>query len=250
MIDKTHLNSPKPHPIPVQTTPTSVYAFPSPSALSLISIQSNWPFLSPTTSPKLVQWFLVMLTLSNFIFCPIGPRPLPNALGSFPVPSLMLPDWYLALTTSPKPYRPSPVFLTYADLPEPISTLIVCYLNTSGSLFHVYSVYGNSDQAYLILSDTSWLPQVLSRFPWLNSLPIKCYCNSCISKTAFLGYRHHRPHDSWTDLYSLYKLINSVQLCRCLTTNILATLLLHIFGNQHYTTNTIQHLIVDTTHCW
>ena len=60
-------------------------------------------------------------------------------------------------------------------------------------------------------------------------------CTHCIRKTAFLGYRHHRPHDLWTDLYSLYKLINSVQLCRCLTTNILATLLLHVFGNSHYT---------------
>ena len=94
--------------------------FSSPSALSPISIWSNRPFLSPTTSPKPVWHFSVMLTLSDLIFCPISPRPLPNALCSFPAPSLMLPNWYLAQTTSPKPYRPSPVIPTYADLPKPI----------------------------------------------------------------------------------------------------------------------------------
>ena len=95
----------------------------NPCTLSLISIQSNQPFLTPTTSPKPVQHFLVMLTPSDLIFCSIGPRPLPNASGSFPAPSPTLSDWYLARTTSPKPYRPSPVFLTYADLSKPISLL-------------------------------------------------------------------------------------------------------------------------------
>ncbi|KIM65628.1 hypothetical protein SCLCIDRAFT_22528 [Scleroderma citrinum Foug A] len=62
-----------------------------------------------------------MLTLSDLVFCPIGPRSLPHALGSFPAPSPMLSNQYLARTTSLKPYGPSPVFLTYANLPEPVS---------------------------------------------------------------------------------------------------------------------------------
>ena len=95
----------------------------NPCTLSPISIWPNRPFPSPTTSPRPVQQFLVMLTLSNLIFCTTSPRPLPNASGSFPEPSPMLSDWYLARTTSLKPYRPSPVILTYADLPKPISLL-------------------------------------------------------------------------------------------------------------------------------
>ena len=103
--------------------PKSPAMSPDPCMLSPISIQSNQPFLTPTTSPKPVRCFLVMLTLSNLIFCPISPRPLPNASGSFPESSLTLPDQYLARTTSPKPYRPSPIFLTYANLSKPISLL-------------------------------------------------------------------------------------------------------------------------------
>ena len=64
--------------------PEPSVASPSPSELSLISIRSNQPFPSLRTSGKPVWWFLVMLTLSDLIFCPIGPRPLPNASGSFP----------------------------------------------------------------------------------------------------------------------------------------------------------------------
>ena len=48
-----------------------------------------------------------------------------------------------------------------------------------------------------------------------------------ISKTALLGYRHYRPHDLCTGLYSLYRPINSVQLCKFLTTDTIATPLLH-----------------------
>ena len=63
----------------------------NPCILSPISIQSNQPFLTPTTSPKPIQHFSVMLILSNLIFCPISPRPLPNASGSFPAPSRHYP---------------------------------------------------------------------------------------------------------------------------------------------------------------
>ena len=92
--------------------PKSPAMSPDPCMLSPISIQSNRPFPTPTTSPKPVQHFSVMLTLSNLIFCHIGPRPLPNASGNFPVPSLMLLNQYLAWTTSLKPYRPSWPMLT------------------------------------------------------------------------------------------------------------------------------------------
>ena len=96
---------------------------PNPCMLSPISIQSNQPLLSPTTSPKPVWQFSVMLTLSNLILCPIGLQPLSNASGSFPAPSPTLSDWYLAQKTSLKPYGPSPVIPTYADLPRPILLL-------------------------------------------------------------------------------------------------------------------------------
>ena len=151
---------------------------PSPSVLSLISIWPDQPFLTPTTSPKPVWWFLVMLTLSILVLCPIGLQPLPNALGSFPAPFPTLSDWYLAQTTYPKPYRPSSAILTYANLPEPVSTPI-CYPDTSGLLCHAYSVYGKPHQAYLILSDASWPPWALSSFPWPGSMPITHYCDSC-----------------------------------------------------------------------
>ena len=109
----------------------------NPSALSPNRIWCNWPFQSPTTSPKPVWQFSVMLTLSDLVLCAISLQPLPNALGSFPESSLILSDWYLAQTTSPKPYGPSSVISTYADLSEPISTLIH-YSDTYGSLCHVY----------------------------------------------------------------------------------------------------------------
>ena len=48
-----------------------------------------------------------------------------------------------------------------------------------------------------------------------------------ISKTALLGYRHYRPHGLCTGLYRLYRPINSVQLCKFLTTDTIATPLLH-----------------------
>ena len=120
---------------------------PNPCTLSPISIQSNWPFPTPTTSPKPVQHFSVMLTLSDLIFCSIGPRPLPNALGSFPVPSSTLSDQYLAHTTSLKPYGPSPVFLTYANLQTHIAP--ISYPDTLGFPCYVYSVYGSPTWAYL-----------------------------------------------------------------------------------------------------
>ena len=101
--------------------PESPAVSPDPCTLSPISIQCNRPFPTPTTSPKPVRRFLVMLTLSDLVFCPIGPRSLPHASGSFPAPSPTLSDQYLAQTTSLKPYGPSLVFLTYADLPEPVS---------------------------------------------------------------------------------------------------------------------------------
>jgi len=71
---------------------------------------------------------------------------------------------------------------------------------------------------------TMWTQMSCSAYPMLYQLSM-----DYISKTALLGYRHYRPHDLCTGLYSLYRLINSVQLCKFLTTDTIATPLLHFW---------------------
>ena len=144
-----------------------------------------------------------MLTLSILVLCPIGLQPLPNALGSFPAPFPTLSDRYLAQTTYPKPYEPSPVILTYADLPKPVSTPI-CYPDTSGLLCHAYSVYGKPHQAYLILSDASWPPKPCLAFPDLTqclssitAIPVPFRISYLsLSHTKCVWYCEHRDHVS------------------------------------------------------
>ena len=63
-----------------------------------------------------------------------------------------------------------------------------------------------------------------------------------ISKTALLGYRHYRPHDLCTGLYSLCRPINSVQLCKFLTTDTIATPILHFW--LHFFTTLLTTLLL------
>ena len=163
--------TPNPHP----NLPDLCICIPEPSAvspnpcmLSPISIRSNQPFLSPTTSPKPVWPHILSYRSQVFTQCFSQlPSTFPDATR--PISSLdNIPEALWAFPSHPNLCWPPRTHIT------PVS-----YPDTSGSLCHVYSIYGNSDRAHPTLSDASWLPQALSSFPWPDSMPIKRYCDSC-----------------------------------------------------------------------